>query len=326
MTLIHEPGTALQPRYQPTFAMMQQQQEPPPLAVLIAGWIASLESDRSRETYQASLISFTQYMGTGTLEEAISALMLNAAHANLVVQSFREWLRSQLYIKGNKPPRPYSPASVNLKLAALRSLCHYLDAYGPGPGLNLKVKGCKSRTLRDCRGPEHSEIAAMIDTLQTRTDTPKGRRDYAMFLLLALNGLRRQEVVGIQLEDFHGSWIAITGKGHRESEPVSIPPVTRAAIEAWLVMRGNEPGSLFQITGSGLLKVISRLSLDALGRPATVHSLRHSACTDAARGHDLMAVQKFARHSNPATTQRYIDSAADYSGTVSGDLARSHGL
>ncbi len=300
----------------------------PSLKTLIAAWIADAESKRTRETYRHSLKSFIEYMGTGSLESAIFALMQNPGHANLVVQSFREWLRSHEYSKGGKV-RTYSPATTNLKLAALRSLLDFIDVNGTGLKLNIKVKGVKSRTLRDVRGPSETDVEKILAVIASRGDTSRDKRNRAMFYLLLLNALRRQEIVAMSIEDFHGSWIEITGKGMAEGEkiPISIPTATRRAITDWIECRGNHPGSLFEISPTGFYKVIGRLSRDAgIDRDVTVHAMRHHSITKAAESNDLISLQKFARHGSPVTTQLYIDASRDYAGDISNQLAEVFNL
>ncbi len=279
----------------------------PTLGALIAGWLSSIESGHTRKSYLTSLRTFTAYMGAADIESAIAALMQNPRHANLVAQSFIEWLRTQDVGNG----------TINVRLAALRSLTTYIDTNGTGYPLNLKVKGLKYQNYRDTWGLTQDEIKSMLSVLDTRRHTRRGKRDRAMFLLCYLNILGRSEVINLSVSDFNGSRISIQGKGRTEKQPVSIPSATQDAITEWLDVRGDDPGSLFGITGDGWYRILSKLAQDSIGRHITIESLRHAGATHGAKEFDLLTLQAFCRHKDPATTQIYIHNSKDHALQVS---------
>jgi site-specific recombinase XerC len=74
---------------------------------------------------------------------------------------------------------------------------------------------------------------------------PKATRDVALFLLLSYGrALRRGEVVGLDLEHFdaRGSRLSVLRKGRRERQWLSLDPLVTRKLQAWIALRGREPG------------------------------------------------------------------------------------
>jgi integrase/recombinase XerC len=166
----------------------------------------------------------------------------------------------------------------------------------------------------------------------------KAARDTAIIRLMFDLGLRRGEVVGLDLEDVDpsGRRLWVLGKGRAQKEARTLPVQTLEAIDRWLALRRNvarddEP-ALFvntarfkagrRVTGGGLYRVIRSLG-DLAGVRARPHGLRHASITaalDTSNG-DLRAAQAHARHTNPQTTMRYDDNRQDLAGKVAAGLA-----
>ncbi|UCE03026.1 MAG: tyrosine-type recombinase/integrase [Candidatus Latescibacterota bacterium] len=85
--------------------------------------------------------------------------------------------------------------------AILRSFLRFLAAAGEGPvGLDAQIES--PRIYRGARLPRAlpwDAVRALLKSID-RT-TPKGRRDFAMFLLIATYGLRASEVAALELDD-----------------------------------------------------------------------------------------------------------------------------
>lgn len=162
--------------------------------------------------------------------------------------------------------------------------------------------------------------------------TPKGRRDLAMIMLMAVHGLRTVEVHRLQVGDLdlERQQLRVTGKGGKV-RMVPLISETLSALAAWLRVRpqvaAEEAGALFvnvrsgngdqgrSISRRGIRKMIDG-HLDALGartngnggRQASCHALRHSFATLAyAAGAGLYPIQKILGHSSSSTTQIYAD-------------------
>jgi integrase/recombinase XerC len=123
---------------------------------------------------------------------------------------------------------------------------------------------------------------------------PKATRDVAIIRLMFDLGLRRGEVVGLDLEDVdhNGRRLWVLGKGRAQKEARTLPEPTLEAIDCWLSVRGGvaleaetalfvntarfKPG--LRLTGHGLYRVIRSLG-DLAGVRARPHGLRHASIT-----------------------------------------------
>ncbi|MEH2391963.1 MAG: tyrosine-type recombinase/integrase [Nostoc sp.] len=148
--------------------------------------------------------------------------------------------------------------------------------------------------------------------------TPAGFRDSALIAILRGAGLRRAEVVKLDLKDFNDGEIKIrSGKG-RIDRTVYLSPGAIAVVNDWIEIRTNAAGPLLcQVNKSGRV-VIQRLTPQAVlfilqkrGEEAGIesfspHDMRRTFASDLlAAGVDIATVQMMLGHSNPATTARY---------------------
>jgi integrase/recombinase XerC len=134
-------------------------------------------------------------------------------------------------------------------------------------------------------------------------------RDRAMLEVLYAGGLRASELVGLDLENinFDDANVRVFGKGGRE-RLCPIGQVATAALRAYLVERGTEPGALFlnylggRLSDRSVRKIMEKLGLDGV----TAHTLRHSYATHLLdNGADLRATQELLGHKSIVSTQRY---------------------
>ena len=130
--------------------------------------------------------------------------------------------------------------------SGLRSLLQYLHRAGLiGRDLAGEVKGPISYHNDEIpRAFTQEQIAALL-SVTAGDRTPKGRRDYAMFLLLATYGLRAGEIVRLRLDDM--DWRA---------DRVRILH-SKTGVESFLPLLAN--------VGNALLEYIQK------GRPQTPH-------------------------------------------------------
>ena len=150
-----------------------------------------------------------------------------------------------------------------------------------------------------------------------RDEAPAGTRD-AVVLALGLGaGLRRAEIVGLQVSDvkLEREIIRVLGKGKKIRE-VPIKGGTLEAIRRWLLIRGEGPLLVAVRKGrrlgtKGLAPQAIMRVCEKRGREAGVfdfaaHDLRRtyiSVLLD--RGVDLSVASDLAGHSSPSTTKRY---------------------
>lgn len=147
-------------------------------------------------------------------------------------------------------------------------------------------------------------------------------RDVAMLALLRM-GLRRAEVVGLDLDSLRGKDVRVVGKGNKE-RVVPLAPGALNALAAWLLVRGPGAGRgsvaaplLLALTPSGTItdrrmtsdnvpQRLLQLRTAAGVAKFSAHDLRRSFVSELIdAGEDLVTVQRLAGHAQVTTTQRY---------------------
>lgn len=178
------------------------------------------------------------------------------------------------------------------------------------------LEGVRGHTLPRGRWLEAGELRALFGACDR--ETPGGARDAALLAIAYGAGLRRAELVALDLDDYDDGRIRVRrGKGNKDRETY-LAPSGCAAVEGWLAYRGEEPGPLLQpVTKGGIIEA-RRMSAHAvytgLGRLArraqvdafTPHDLRRAFVSDLLdAGADVGSVQRLAGHANVSTTLRY---------------------
>ena len=143
------------------------------------------------------------------------------------------------------------------------------------------------------------------------------KRDYAILLLFLNCGIRRSELVGLNLTDVYEDRIRVVGKGNKERF-VYFGSACRKAIDAYLEERqkkvltdnkalfGSRNGNRISTDAVHALvkKALLQAGLDATQFSA--HKLRHTAATMMLSGGvDVKTVQEVLGHENLNTTQIY---------------------
>jgi len=279
------------------------------------------------EAYRQDLEDFRRFVGAADVETA-ARLLLARGHgeANALGLAYRADLVE----------RELSAATVNRRLAALRSVVKLARSFGLVPW-TLEVGSLKAEPYRDTRGPGRTGFRRLLDELDSRLDE-KARRDRAAVRLLYDLGLRRGEVVSLDVEnvDLKAGTVAVLGKGRSAREFLTLPEPTKAALRDWLVARGTEPGPVFvnfdragkgrRLTGRSLHRIVQGLG-KAAGLDVRPHGLRHAAITEAldlTKG-DVRKVQRFSRHRDLRVLNRYDDNRQDLGGEVARLVAATAG-
>ncbi|MHC4620919.1 MAG: tyrosine-type recombinase/integrase [Planctomycetota bacterium] len=208
-----------------------------------------------------------------------------------------------------------SGTSRNRKFYALNSFFKHLVATGkldrlPTAGLQApKVEQRETRVLTT------TEIKALQGVC--RDDV----RDAAMIELLLQTGLRVSELVGLEMDDIVWSeadtiaYLYIRqGKGKKDRR-VPLNSTAEDALKCWKKARPKvEYPNVFLSKRSQkpLYPADVRLMLHkyygkAAIKGASVHTLRHTFCTHhAAKGTNLVVIQRVAGHASLTTTERYL--------------------
>jgi site-specific recombinase XerD len=215
-----------------------------------------------------------------------------------------------------------APATVNKALAALRGVVREASELGllraDEAARAIAVAGVRGDRPPAGRALSAGEVRALFFLCQR--PTAAAARDAAVLALLYGAGLRRAEVVGLQLEDLRAEEgvLVVQGKGERRRR-VPLPSGTLLALRAWLAHRGSQPGPLlWPVRSNGRLLAHRALTEQAvyhllrrLGPRAGVarfspHDLRRTYIGELLEaGADLAVVQRLAGHRSPLTTSRY---------------------
>lgn len=300
----------------------------PPAALVLSDLQAHLldaffagRNARTVAAYRRDLEDWRTFAGAADMDAAARAI-LAASHGQA-----NAWA---LAYKAAMIERGLQPATVNRRLAALRSLVKLGNTLGL-VSWKLEVENVPSAAYRDTRGPGRDGVRTLFE-LAAQPGGSKALRDVAVLRLLHDVALRRGEVVGLDLAHYdpRRGTVAILGKGRTERQLVTLPPAARAAVEAWIAARGSVAGPLFtsqdrarkgsgRLTDSAVYRLVRDLGKKA-GIKARPHGLRHSAITDALdrTNGNIRAVRKFSRHKDFNVLVVYDDNRSD----LAGDIAR----
>ena len=199
---------------------------------LFSDWLALFASRHTRRVYAHAIEEFFELLTEEGLTPEILAqfLLLESKQAHQLVKNYQ----------GELVKKELAPATINRKLASLKSLVNYASSIGKCYYTLSEIKTITVTTYRDTTGIGSESFKLML--LQVERETLKGKRDYAILLLLWGNALRRSEITQCQISDFdpveQKLWILGKGKkGQRQS--VSLGSSTIEAISLWLEARNE---------------------------------------------------------------------------------------
>lgn len=282
-------------------------------------------NERTLRAYRHDLDDFARFTGETRVTLAARKLFnLSSFEANVAAINYRADLLR----------RGLQPASINRRLAALRSLVKLGAALG-AITWELTLKNERTTPYRDTRGPNAATVTRLLSTIARRTDA-QGVRDFALLRLLYDLALRRHEVETLDLQhvSLDRLTISVLRKGNRERTSLTLAPVTAAAIEKWIGVRGSEPGPLLtnfdrarkaagqSLTGTSINRIVQSWGR-RVGVQLTAHKLRHAAITaalDATQG-NVRAVARFSGHRKIETVLIYDDNRLDLGGEISRMIA-----
>ncbi|MFW6264136.1 MAG: tyrosine-type recombinase/integrase [Cyanobacteriota bacterium] len=290
--------------------------------------LADQKSSNTRRTYAKSLKDFFVTIAGVPPTVALVQEFLSLKQFDAIALVLR--YRSILIGRG------LSPATINVRLSAVKSLVNYARKVGRCEYSLSDVEGLRVQIYRDTSGVDKEQFRSMLAQLD-RT-TLKGKRDYALLRLLWDNALRRNEISQTNVEDFDGDQgqLWIQGKGSQQKELVDLSAQAVEAINLWMQTRGEvKRGKPLFITldratrgtrlgGNAIYQVVRQLAKSAgIRKPISPHRIRHSAITaalDATNG-DTRRVQKFSRHVDLNTLTKYDDNRRQHQKEVTTILA-----
>lgn len=211
-----------------------------------------------------------------------------------------------------------SRGAAKMTVTALRSLLGFLHLRDliTGP-LGEAVPSTASWRLSGLpRALEPEQLKLLLSSCDRAT--AKGRRDYAVLVMLARLGLRAGEVAALRLEhvDWRAGELVIVGKGRR-AERLPLPADVGEAVVAYL--RDGRPATALDrslivrvraphngLTTGGITQIVFAAAGRAGLGPMHSHRLRHTAATQMLRaGASLQEVGQVLRHRQVLTTAIY---------------------
>lgn len=229
---------------------------------------------------------------------------------------FLSYLANDRALNPDSPGTDYgiSASSRSRKLSSIKSFYKYLT---------VRTKQLTENPVADLEYPKLRKSLPKYLTLEQSAallkavSGPNEKRDYAILMLFLNCGIRRSELVGLNLTDVYEDRIRVVGKGNKERF-VYFGTACRKAIDAYLIERSEKTltdnRALFGSRDSNRISVtaVHRLVKKALlqaGLDSTqfsAHKLRHTAATMMLSGGvDVKTVQEVLGHENLNTTQIY---------------------
>lgn len=213
-----------------------------------------------------------------------------------------------------------SPRTNQTQMSALRSFFRFLLEQGEIEvdlaGMVPTVAAWRHAGVPKYLSPHQVEqVLASCDR-----DTPVGRRDFAMLMMLARLGLRASEVARLDLEDIR--WrtgeLIIRGKG---SSVEALPLLAEVGEALAAYIKKDRPlcqtrrvftrvrAPLTALARKGSVTTVVRAAMSRAGLDVPVrgaHVLRHSLATSMLRdGASMSEIGVVLRHRSPATTEIY---------------------
>lgn len=188
--------------------------------------------------YRTDLEDFRGFINEENVHAAVQRFLdAGQKNANRIALEYR----SHLVGRGLKP------ATINRRLSVLRNLTKLAQTTGL---IHLWPVLSNLRNLKDTpyrskgRLPE-SGFKKILRQFEQRTDR-KGIRDRAILCLLGYVGLKRGQLVSLDLSDIDplNETLAVRGKSSFVCIHRLCPPVMEA-LRMWINVRGSEPGPLF---------------------------------------------------------------------------------
>lgn len=211
----------------------------------------------------------------------------------------------------------YAHTTANVMLSALRGVLKAawkLDLMTAEDYQKAaSIESVRGETVPAGRALAHGEIASLLAVCD---DTPLGIRDAALISILYGCGLRRSEVVSLDLVDYDATsgTLRVRGKGNKQR----LVPLGSAApaLGDWLAVRQHGSGALFhglgnrntgrRLTDQAVYHILTKRGKEAGVEPFSPHDFRRTFVGDLLdAGADVVTVQRLAGHADPATTSRY---------------------
>lgn len=216
-------------------------------------------------------------------------------------------------------------ATWNVRRAGLAAIAEWVGDAGLMAGVGIQqAEETAIRWLDDAEyGRLMRRLERRIKEAVTLLEAQRCVRERAMALVMLLAGLRVSEVCDLQMADIEvgersGKLVIRQGKGQK-SRTVPLGLEARKAMAAWLQIRGDASGLVFDITPRTIQRVITQIGAEAQISGLSCHDLRHTFAKRTLDGKNsldgkpvaITVVQKLLGHSRLDTTMRYVQPGWD---------------
>ena len=221
-----------------------------------------------------------------------------------------------------KSERGNSNVTRARKVSALRQFFHYLcditHQIDENPAKNLSLPKLPSRM------PKYLTLEQSYELLSLASSSKHAERDYCILTLLLNCGLRRAELVGLNLSDVRpDNTLRVIGKGNKE-RILYLNEACRNALEAYLPKRPidgtKDKKALFyghtkdRISLQGVHYIVKNYLKQIPGAEEySTHKLRHTAATLMYQqgGVDVLILKEILGHKNLGTTEIYTHTSTE---------------
>ncbi len=203
----------------------------------------------------------------------------------------------------------------------LRSFLRFLAGRGEIPaGLDLCIDGPRASCARALpRALPWESVRAFLAGIDR--DTAKGRRDYAMFLLIATYGLRISEVAALRLDDIGWRSEKFRVQRPKVRAPLALPLTDEAGAALADYLRHSRPPSTLRAVFLGTRRPVRPLSTAGIQhafshwmrvavpavKSATPHCLRHAPALHLLRQNtSVKVIGDLLGHRRVASTGTYL--------------------
>jgi integrase/recombinase XerD len=236
--------------------------------------------------------------------------------------------RVRCFLRELEEKRGCGIATRNQRLAALRSLAHFIGMHSPehvewcGQIRSIAFKKAPQATITYL---EKSELDALLAAPDMTT--AQGKRDQTLLLFLYNTGSRADEATHVVIGDLHlprtpnrdPGWVLIHGKGNKERRcPLWERTVTgltalvsgRTPHEHAFLNRYGQPLTRFGVHAlvKRYVALASEQTPSLRGKQVSPHTIRHTTATHLLRaGVDINTIRAWLGHVSLATTNVYAE-------------------
>src|SRR5665213_844812 len=269
------------------------------------------QSARTAEEYARDVEAFGEFLEPGHPK--------TAAFLKLAAATTSDVRRFVMELMG---PRKYTATSVRRKIAALRSYYSLQKREGRRPDNPAQDVPPPKAAKRLPQVMSEAEVGTLLRTRVAGKDDTLRLRNAAIMELLYASGIRRAELVGLNLADIDTErrMMRVLGKGDKQ-RMVFMNEAAATAIRAYLGMRPrSNDEALFLSNRKTRLShrqawVIFRefAQLSGLTKHVTPHVMRHSFATHLLEnGADIMTIKELLGHESLSTTQIYTNVSLEH--------------